>query len=72
MGDGRESDAGKRMGARFAARVLPGVDEEAVEAADGRKEQRGWQQDASEREVARNSWDEDGGREEDADSDLFW
>jgi hypothetical protein len=65
---------GGRVGCRVGGvglRVLPGVDEEAVEAAEEGEEQGRGQEESTEGGVARDGGDEDGGGEEDADGELF-
>ncbi len=52
--------------------VLPGVDEEAVEAAESGEEECGGKQGEAEVGAAGDGGDEGGGGEEEADGDLFW
>jgi hypothetical protein len=51
--------------------MLPGVDEEAVEAAEGGKEERLRKQGETQVGAAGHGGDKDGGAEEDANSDLL-
>ena len=53
------------------AGVLPGVDEEAVEAAEGGEEECGGEQGEAQVGTAGDGGDEGGGGEEEADGDLL-
>ena len=64
-GDGMDVNVAAVMG------VLPCVDVEAVEAAESSEEESGGYQREAEFGVACDGWDEGGGGEADADSDLF-
>ena len=59
------------MCSRARAGVLPGVEIEAVERAGGGEKKGDGQKVEPELRQARDGGDEDGGREEDADGELF-
>ena len=69
----RSGEAGDGVGAMVGVGVgvLPGVDEEAVEAAESGEEKCGGEQGEAEVGAAGDGGDEGGGGEEEADGDLF-
>ncbi len=66
-----QGEAGRRVSVGSGAGMLPGIDEEAVQAAEKREEQRCGEQDGAQSGFAGDGGDEGGGGEEDADGELL-